>query len=144
MARAVFDSTVLISAFLRPGGVSDELLDLAAMEAFVLLLAPEIVFETTQKLLIAEKIRDRYGYTDGDVHAYARKLEQLADLVHDLPPLRGVVRDPNDDVIVAAAVAAKADYLVSRDKDLRALGNYQDIAIITPEDFRGLLRAGTA
>ena len=144
MPRAVFDSTVLISAFLRPGGVSDELLDLTAEEAFVLLLAPEILAETTRKLLTSEKIRRRYGYSDEDVHGYARKLAQLADPVRDLPPLAGVVRDPEDDVIVAAAVAATANYLVSRDKDLRALGSYQGIAILTPEVFRGLLRAGTA
>jgi predicted nucleic acid-binding protein len=46
MTRAVFDSSVLISAFLRPGGLSDELLALATRGEFQLVLAPEIILET--------------------------------------------------------------------------------------------------
>jgi predicted nucleic acid-binding protein len=37
-------------------------------------------------------------------------------------------------------VAAQADYLVTRDKDLLSLGTYQGIRIVTPEAFMGLLR----
>lgn len=59
-----------------------------------------------------------------------------------LPPLHGVVRDPNDDVIVATAVAAGAAYLVARDKDLLALKSYKGTTMVTPEAFRGLLRQG--
>jgi putative PIN family toxin of toxin-antitoxin system len=143
MPRAVFDSTVLISAFLRRDGVSAELIGLADA-AFTLVLSPEIIAETRRKLLTSEKIRQRYRYTDEEVEEHCRGLVELADPVHDLPPLSGVVRDPNDDAVVATAVAAGADYLVSRDKDLRVLGSYQGIAIITPEDFRGLLRSGRA
>ena len=143
MARAVFDSTVLVSAFLKPGGVSDELLALAG-EAFTLALAPEIIAETRRKLLTGKKIRQRYAYTDERVRRFCRGLARMAEPVRNLPPLAGVVRDPEDDLIVAAAVAAKADYIVSRDRDLRDLGSYQGITVITPESFRGLLRAGTA
>ena len=35
------------------------------------------------------------------------------------PPILAVSRDPRDDVFVAAAVASKADYLVTRDDDLK-------------------------
>ncbi len=44
-------------------------------------------------------------------------------------------------MIVAAAVKAGADYLVTRDKDLLSLGGHQGIRMITPEAFRGILRA---
>ena len=43
MRQAVFDSTVLVSAFLRPDGLSNELLALAAQGDFGLVLAPEII-----------------------------------------------------------------------------------------------------
>ena len=39
----------------------------------------------------------------------------------DLPPLTGIVRDPNDDMILACAVAASAAYVVTRDLDLLSL-----------------------
>lgn len=140
MIRATFDTTVLISAFLRPGGVSDELLDLASTAEFSLVLSAPILDETGGKLLTSRRIRARYRYPDRDVRRYAEKLRDLAELVVDLPPLRGVVRDPNDDVVLATALAAGAAYLVSRDKDLLDLGAYGDVAILTPEEFRGLLR----
>jgi predicted nucleic acid-binding protein len=51
-----------------------------------------------------------------------------------------VVRDPNDDAILATAIAARADYLVSRDKDLLSLGEYDGIKIVSPEAFLQVLR----
>lgn len=140
MSRAVFDTTVLISAFLRPKGVSDELLDLASSAKFSLILSTPILDEMANKLLTSKRIRARYGYPDEDARRYMEKLEGLCELVDELPPIRGVVRDPNDDVVLATAVAAKAAYLVSRDKDLLDLGAYENITVITPEHFRGILR----
>jgi putative PIN family toxin of toxin-antitoxin system len=138
----VLDTTVLISAFLRPRGVSDELLTLADKE-FAFLLSAPIVAEARRKLLTSEKIRKRYHYPDEAAERYVERLSELAalaGLVEQLPPLSGVVRDPNDDVIVATAAAAQADYLVARDKDLLDLGHYQGMPILTAEVFRGLLR----
>jgi predicted nucleic acid-binding protein len=60
-------------------------------------------------------------------------------VVTDVPEIR-VVRDPNDDVILASAIAAGADYLVTRDKNLLSLGAYEGISIIKPETFLHVLR----
>ena len=62
-----------------------------------------------------------------------------ANVVSDEPEVR-IVRDPNDDMIVASALAAKADYLIARDKDLLSLVEYKGIKMLTPEAFLGLLR----
>ncbi len=43
-------------------------------------------------------------------------------------------------MIVATALKAKADYLVTRDKDLLSLSGYHGIQIVTPEEFMGVLR----
>ena len=43
MRRVVFDTTVLVSAFLRPGGLADELLTLAAEGQFELVLSSAII-----------------------------------------------------------------------------------------------------
>lgn len=139
LPKAVFDTTVLVSAFLKCTGVSGELLSLVG-SGFALVLAPEIIAELELKLLTKRSIRRSAAYPDEEARAYCRGLEELADLVVRLPRLSGLVRDPNDDMIVAAAVAARADYLVSRDKDLLSLGSHEGISVVTPEVFRGLLR----
>ncbi len=44
-------------------------------------------------------------------------------------------RDPDDDKFLEAAIAGKADYLVTGDKDLRDIGEYEGIKIRYPEEF---------
>ena len=64
----------------------------------------------------------------------------MAELVTDLPTLRAVPDDPKDDMVVATAVAAKADYLVTGDRrHLLPIGSYEGIQIVTPRQFLDLL-----
>jgi len=129
-------------AFLRPGGLSDELLALAADGDFALLLAEAIIGETRNKLLTSNRLRSRYAYSDAAAARFCRALGLLAEIVRDLPSLAGVVRDPNDDVILACAIKGQAAAVITRDKDLLSLGSHQGIAVITPEIFRQQLRDG--
>lgn len=43
-----------------------------------------------------------------------------------------VCRDPDDDAVLALAIAAKADFIVSGDNDLLALGAFNGIPVLTP------------
>ena len=137
--RAVIDSTVLVSAFLTEGGVSAELLRYAREGVFLVVLSEEILTETEHTLSYS-RIRTRYTYTDEDVTDFFDRLRLAAELITDVPLLTGIVRDPNDDMIIATAQRANAAYIVSRDNDLLALQRYEDITIITPEAFMALLR----
>jgi putative PIN family toxin of toxin-antitoxin system len=87
------------------------------------------------------RLRTRYAYSDATATRFCRALGLLAEIVQDLPSLAGVVRDPDDDVILACAIKGQADGVITRDKDLLSLGSYQGIAIVTPETFRQQLRA---
>lgn len=140
MLSAVLDSTVLVSAFLNAGGVSDALLVRANEGLFRLALAEEILAETERVLLTTSRIRRRYGYSDVSVARYIRGLRTLFPLVTELPSLTGIMRDPNDDMIVACAVQAQVRHIVTRDADLLSLGSYEGIAMTTPEAFMALLR----
>jgi putative PIN family toxin of toxin-antitoxin system len=58
------------------------------------------------------------------------ELRQSAEII-DPPPLAAPVsRDPDDDAILALAIAAQADVIVSGDKDLLALGSHAGIPIV--------------
>jgi uncharacterized protein len=58
------------------------------------------------------------------------ELRQLAEII-DPPPLSSpVCRDPDDDAVLALAVAARADLIVSGDADLLSLGSHAQIPII--------------
>lgn len=141
MPSVVIDTTVLVSAFLRPniGGAAFDLLERAHAGGFELYLSDDILEETARVLLESKRIRKRYSYPNEAVVEYCRGLTGLATLVTNVPVIK-VVRDPNDDMILAAALAAKAHYLVTRDDDLLSLGTHKRVKMITPECFLALLR----
>jgi len=58
-----------------------------------------------------------------------RRLAELLD-----PPLLAepICRDPDDDHVLALAIAAHADVIVTGDQDLLVLKTFQGIPILTP------------
>ena len=50
-------------------------------------------------------------------------------------PLKMKIRDLDDIRIITAAIAAKADYIITGDKDLLTLHQFNKINIITPSEF---------
>lgn len=143
MLRVVLDSTILFSAFLNavPGGVSFDVLRRAGDEAFELFTSQDILDETARVLLTSKRIRARYNYPAAAVADYWRNVALLTTVLSSIPDVK-IVRDPADDMIVGCAVAAKADYLVTRDDGLLSLCRYGTFEIVAPEDFLAVLRGG--
>jgi uncharacterized protein len=141
MPRAVLDSSVLISAFLTPKRLPSAVLDAAERGAFVLCLSPVILEETRASLLRKTKrIRRYYSYPDERIAAYIEGLAAQAELVSDLPDIRVVPNDPKDNPIVATAVAAKADYLVTGNRaHLLPIKEHAGVRIVGVREFLELL-----
>jgi putative PIN family toxin of toxin-antitoxin system len=137
----VLDTTVLVSAFLTKEGVAAEVLDRAAND-YALILSRDIIAETLAKLLHKPKLRKAYSYTDAAARQYVSELVQSARLiVNDPIKVARVVRDPEDDMVVACAATASASFIVTRDKDLLTLGAFEGAKIVTPRQFLDLLAA---
>ena len=68
-------------------------------------------------------------------------LRRSADVLQPLEqPFPPVGRDRNDDFLIAHGVLARADFLVSWDKDLTELGEIEAMRIVTPAEFLAVLR----
>jgi uncharacterized protein len=137
--RAVLDSSVLISAFLTPYGVSAKLLDAAEQGTFDLCISHEILDEAQhsgpKSSVYAATTRIPTTRSPSSIEGLAA----YAELISDLPQMRVVPLDPKDDVIVATAIRAQAEYLVTGDRHLLSLGSYRGIQIVTPRRFLNLL-----
>lgn len=133
--RAVLDSSALVSAFITPKGPTGQLIRAAHRGAFQLCLSVEII-EETAGVLVRPKITDRYRRKPHAAQEFCSGLAAAALLATDLPSLKAVPLDPKDDMIVATAVAAEADVLVTGDRrHLIVLGHYEGIRILSPRAF---------
>jgi len=136
--RAVFDTNVLVSALLWHGP-PHALLEQVRNGSIALITSPALLAELADVIGRAkfDAILMRANTSREQALAQVR---QLAEVV-DPPPLpQPVCRDPDDDAVLALALAAKVDCIVSGDNDLLVLETFQGIAIITPA--QALLRSG--
>ena len=142
MPKVVLDSSTLISAFLTPQGTCAEVLR-RAQGHYELCLSDEIMAETASSLLHDEKSQARYGYEREEVEKFILALDAAATIVSELPQERMVPNDPKDDIIIGTALRAEAQFVITGDRNhLLVLGEYQDIAIITPRQFLDMLDQG--
>jgi len=112
MLKVVFDTSILISAFITPFG--------RAEEAFLLAIRKEIELYTSFEILTetANKLRTKFDYPDADIVAVLTVCKENATIVRPKKKL-----------------SAKADYIVTGDKHLLKLNEYEQIKILRLKDF---------
>ena len=66
------------------------------------------------------------------IKAYAR-------VVPATETVSGICRDPDDDMFLTAALSGGASYIISGDRDLQVLGEYQGVKVLSPREFAELL-----
>ena len=75
---------------------------------------------------------------------FAALISRQAVLVKPEEKLDVIVSDESDNRYVECAVAGNAQYIVTGDEHLLALGEYEGIAILTPAAFVALHETGNA
>lgn len=127
--KALFDTNVLLAAFLAEG-VCAKLLTRARKRQFNLFTCPFILHEFER--ILAKK----FSATKQEQETALTLITEAAqDIVNPSEAISGVCRDKDDDNVLACAVEAAVEYLVTGDKDLLALKVFRGIRIITPRDF---------
>lgn len=141
MIAAVLDTNVLASGAIARSGAVALALDGVASGAFQLVLSDEILAElerTLAKPYFAARL-------PADLVArYVSGLKALALITPLTRTVSGVATHPEDDAILSTALSAAADYLVTGDKRLQALGAYQTVRIVSPAAFVAILQSGPA
>jgi uncharacterized protein len=133
--RVVVDSNVWVSGLIRPQGPPGQVLEAILQERFEVVASWELV-EEVSAVLSRPKLA-RYRLASGDV------LDLLRTLARTLPTVDVdvEVRDPKDPPVVAAALAGRADAIVTGDADLldnadlRAWLDARGVRILTPREL---------
>ncbi len=126
--RAVADTNIVVSAFLW-GGTPREILGAARDETITLFTSAALIAEL-EDVLAREKFTLRIARVGSSVAEMIDGYLALAQMVRPGAPPR-VVRDPDDDHVIACALSAEAEIVVSGDAGLFSLGRYEGISVVT-------------
>ena len=136
--RAVADSNVVVSGLLWRGS-SRDLLDLARRGDLELFTSPALLLEL-QDVLHRKKFSRRFELARVGPQELVVGYANLATLVVPTKVDPVVAADPDDDEVLACAVAASVGWIVSGDRHLLDLQEYQGIRILSPRQALALLR----
>jgi uncharacterized protein len=128
--RAVFDTSVAVSAVLLPRSIPRQAFDFA-VESGRLLLSEAAIAELDD--VLRRPKFDKYV-------SEQKRLEFLLSLVNfaEIVPVSKritVCRDAKDNKFLELAVSGRASHIVSGDDDLLVLHPFQQIAIVSPMEF---------
>jgi putative PIN family toxin of toxin-antitoxin system len=132
MTRIVLDTDILVAAAYARRSASRQVLEACLRREVHAAVSTALLREYTHILSRAVRGRDF-----GDL--FQRFLEQ-AEMVELVEIRRIVPDDPGDDKVVATALAAGADAIVTNDRHLLQLDPYGKLRIVRPAEFvrRGL------
>ena len=128
--RVVFDTNVLYAAFAAKG-FCEELIDEAAG-------ACELIWSDTLREEFESILARRHEIGPAARVALAAYVD-LCEFVEPKPLSERICRDADDDVVLATALAGKADVIVTGDDDLLVLKEFRGIRILSPRQFLELL-----
>jgi putative PIN family toxin of toxin-antitoxin system len=126
--RIVADTNTVLSGLLW-AGPPRRLLDRARERTLTLCTSATLLAELAE-VIARDKFVQRVQAAGLSAAELVQDYERLAEIVEPQPLPAPVCRDPDDDHVLACALAAQVRLIVSRDKDLLDLHPYQGIPIL--------------
>ena len=131
--RFVLDTNLLVSAVIA-AGLPRRLVDGAKAGEFELCLS-EVLLAELLDVPSRGKFAARLGLASLTPQGIVDDLRRIAVVVSPINTPRVVPTDPDDDHVIAAALAGAADLIASGDKrDLLPMGSYAGIPIVTARE----------
>lgn len=139
MTRAVLDSNVIVSGIIKGGSPPGRILALLFKGRFTSVTSAPLMTEVS-RVLDYPKIRNKYHVSPQVSENILVSLALLSEIV-PTPAIPRMSRDPKDDHLLACAAHGRANFIVTGDKDLLVLEEFQGIPVVTPESFLQWLSA---
>jgi putative PIN family toxin of toxin-antitoxin system len=128
--RAVIDTNVLLSALLW-GGTPHALMEHVRNGTVTLISSPALLAELAC-VIDRPKFDEILLRTNTSRTQTLAEVRLLAEVIHPPPLAQPVCRDKDDDAVLALALAAHADIVISGDDDLLCLNPFEGIPILMP------------
>lgn len=125
----VCDTNVLISGVLF-GGHAREILQLASRGVLINFISPDILRE-------AERVlgRSKFGLRPEHVIEIMALFKDTFEIVIPSLEVQAIQSNPEDNHVIEAALAARAEFIISGDKHLLNLAEWEGIHVVSPAQF---------
>jgi len=134
--RAVLDTNVWISGIFFARGAPAQLLQAWRDGRFELMVTASTLREL--EIVLQRKV-EQFRADPSLATEWLAYADAYATAVKVKTSLEGTSRDPQDDMMLEAAVAGRAHFLVTGDKDLLVLAQIGDTQIVSPRRFLEVL-----
>lgn len=115
--RAVIDTNIWVSAILNPHGFPARIRKYFEHGTFQVIVS-ESILEEIADVLNRPRIKVKYGIRDSDIHELLILIEERSEHVILLGNVN-ICRDKDDNAIIETAITGMAEYLVTRDDDIK-------------------------
>ena len=130
LIKVVLDTNILISALIFKGGLS-KLVELWKKGKIIPLFSKE-TFQEFKNVLQYPK----FSLTEKEIRIIiTEEVLPFFEIIEVTDIVSEKCKDPDDDKFLSCAISASADFIVSGDSDLHAIGKYKFIKIIKASDF---------
>ncbi len=132
--RVVLDANVIVAAF-ASRGLCESIFELC-LDSHEIVLCDELIGEIATSLIKKIKLPAKV------VNEIVGLLREQGNILRAMPLDSNLCRDIDDIKVLGLAAASGADYIVTGDKDLLVLKEFQAIPIVTPRSFSDILHNG--
>ena len=134
----VLDKNVLVSSLLNSSGKPAEIIKHWEAERFDVAVSPRLL-EELRRALQYPQVAKYLKIGEDTLNTFLRRYAMFAILVEPQIELEVVSEDPADNRVLECAVTGNAAYIVTGDRHLLDLQEYQEIIILPPSSFLALL-----
>lgn len=131
--RVVFDTNVALSALLWRGTPHSVLLEMRYRP--ILLFSSRFLLDELAGVLARSKFDPIFALRETSRAELVRQYTVLVRLVSPVRIPDIIKNDPTDNQVLACALAADADVIVSGDRHLLSLSAYAGVEILSAKDF---------
>ena len=137
--RAVIDTNVAVSALINPSGTPAAIVGAWWKGKYEWVVTPETLAEL-EGVLRRGRLTRYMPKASTRIERFLKRLSETAALVQRLGVLSVFPSDPADDRFIEAALASSAEFIVTGDRHLLELREYEGTRIVSPIEFLTELR----
>lgn len=131
LVKVTLDTNILISA-LGFGGKPREILQIILANQIKAITSPILLAE------LEDVITKKFPILSYNFERINKRIRKKFRIVKPKMSLR-IVKDDDDNRVLEAAAEGKCKYIITGDKELLKLGGYQNIRIVTADQFLKIL-----